>query len=198
MHAIARQFDLLRATAVIAIKLRMPGLTDSSQLSELGRARMLRRGPNETDDHYVARLNAWLDAHAYRGGPYALVEEFQRVFEEYDPTVAAKVIIPTGYYVARDAAGDDEHGVDPDFELGDTDTQWNRWWMYVSAETTLDDASDEFIRNLCREWNAMHCDGRGTVVILAEGGHTYGEPGLTYGAAGVEYGEGLTRVITGA
>jgi hypothetical protein len=81
LYAIAVHADLLADAVAQAVKHRFPGHTYYSDANDLsGRDRKIRRGIGEPEDVYSARLAAWQQTHATRGGPYAMLRE---IFNRY-------------------------------------------------------------------------------------------------------------------
>lgn len=66
-----------------AVKIRFPGVVDSSSLSAIGNERRYPRTLADTNTTYATRLRTWLDFHPYRGNAKALLAA---VREHYLPT----------------------------------------------------------------------------------------------------------------
>lgn len=76
MYAMGVQVDGVAAALVEGTKRRFPGLDGQyDTLPLIGAERRIARGPYETDQGYAARLIPWLDDHATRGGPYAMLAQ---------------------------------------------------------------------------------------------------------------------------
>src|ERR1044072_31681 len=81
-YATALQADMLGDALAAALLSRFPGLYTEETLPLIGRERRIARGPSEPSGSYAGRLVRWLDGHARRGNPYALL---QQIFAYYAP-----------------------------------------------------------------------------------------------------------------
>jgi hypothetical protein len=203
MYALAVQLDALGDAVAAAVKSRFPNLYSHESLPYVGRDRKISRGRTETDEVYASRLTRWLDDHATRGGPYALLAQ---VYAHYAPTTfAVDLIYASGRRFQMDADGVVATR-DAIVWTPDTDTaRWARWWLFYEwpdeiladglwgdagtwsdggvwdSDLTAEDVED--MRLVPREWNAGHALGK---VVLLSGDlelwdypdGTWGDPGL--------------------
>jgi hypothetical protein len=77
LYSVALLTDSLSERVVQGVRARFPGLGPDDALSELGRDRLIWRGPAEPATTYAGRLTRWLDDHRVRGNPWALLEQIR-------------------------------------------------------------------------------------------------------------------------
>jgi hypothetical protein len=81
LYSFAVHLDLLGDATSWGLQRRFPGLNGEVEaerydsLGLIGRERRIRRGPNELNANYAARLIPWLDHHRRRGNPYTMLEQ---------------------------------------------------------------------------------------------------------------------------
>ncbi len=125
LYAIAAQLDLLTDVVRDGVYARFPGRSPQA-LPIIGRDRRIRRGLSESEAHYAARLPAWLDKHAHRGGPYALLEQ---VYEYFAPNgFQVELRYASGRRFQMDAAGSIVRDIVTWTPPGDS-AKWARWWL---------------------------------------------------------------------
>lgn len=194
VYAIGVHFDLIADMAVAAVKRRFANAAPYDQLSELAKDRKLRRAPGEAPQHFANRIHGAYDAHAYSGGPYALLEELRRFIGDI-AAFQAVLIYRSGRKFTMDTAGDIVMGDQADFDPDEDPQLWARWWLFVYPETEPNIGEEDY-RAMLRDFNAAHCDGWGEAYILLPGEHVWGEPDLYWGEPDLYWGSGLsTRII---
>lgn len=208
MYALGVHADALGDAVAAAVKMRFPNYYSAESLPYIGRDRKISRGRIETDATYATRLNRWLDDHATRGGPYALLKQVVAYFAP--ASFAVDLVYFSGRRFQIDANGvvatRDNIAWVPDGNAA----QWARWWLFYywpdeilsdglwSDAGTWDDGgvwdSDlttqqvEEIRLVPREWNAAHA--LGNVVLLSGDLELWDYPDGTWDDPGLwtEYG----------
>lgn len=181
LFAIASQLDALADATVGAVKSRFPGVYGFESLAPLGRERRIRRGRDESDATYAARMALWLDDHRRRGGPYALLSQLAAHYASAPFPI--DLVYRSGRRFRMDAAG----AITRDDDLGTAlNTEWAHWtlfyhWPYAGDDdgtwgdpgtwedggvwdSTLTPSDVTDIRLIPKEWNAAHCFGR--VILL--------------------------------
>jgi hypothetical protein len=202
LYSMAVQMDALADACVEAVKLRYPGAAPSEALSYIGRDRRMSRGIAEPDDTYAARLRGWLDAHAGRGGPYAMLAQIRA---HYLPTTfSAQLVYRSGRRYSMDTSGVVTVDTIP-FDINDVPEKWARFWLFyawpfpVDADGTWDSAGlwddggvwDSTLSSLevadlrlvPREWSAAHAQG--VVVLLSSDRELWDYPAGTWSDPGV-------------
>jgi hypothetical protein len=180
LFAVGSIVDTMNDALVGSVKARFPGKYGTEPYGIIGRERRIRRGRTEPDATYQQRLVGWLDAHALRGGPIALL---QQLWQHYAPNnFAIELVYANGRRFSLAVDG----SITWD-DVGDFHTaEWAHWTLYfhwpdpVHTDGVWDDAgtwddggvwdSDltpqevTDLRLIPREWNAAHCFGN--VVLL--------------------------------
>jgi len=195
------QLDAIIDATVEGVELRFPGVQGVESLPYLGRDRRIRRGRLETDEVYGARLRRWLDDHATRGGPFALLAQLAAHFAPANFQIDLVYMSGRRFSQAVDGTitrSDITWAPDPDA------AKWARWWLFYDWPTpipsdglwgdagiygdagvwgsglTQDEVTD--LRLVPKEWNAAHAFG--TVVLLPDGAELWGFPVGTWGDPG--------------
>jgi hypothetical protein len=83
--------DLLIDKCNQAIKFRMPGQGDTSQLPYLANDRMLVQGPGETNASFVARLTAAFSSWKLSGSRSGVLQQLKAYMQNLQPGVAASL-----------------------------------------------------------------------------------------------------------
>lgn len=202
MYTFGAQIDALIDATVAGVKLRFPGLYSAESLPWIGRDRRILRGRDETDQVYASRLVRWLDDHASRGGPYALLAQ---LFAHYAVApFAIQLVYASGRYFELDTTGNVTMG-DLTWSPDSDSARWARWWAFYSwpvsigddglwgssgtygdggtwgSTLSISDVTD--IRAVPKEWNAAHAQGK--VVVLSPGAEFWGVPAGVWGDPGV-------------
>jgi len=206
LGAIGKVVDDLVDRTALGVKARFPGLTDASDgLAYIGRDRLIRRGPNESDATYARRLRLWLDSHRTRGGPYALLEQLRAYWLD-TLTVPIDVVYHDG--TRRSIAADGTITRDSISWNPDGSNHWARIWIFfnlddlhvldVTADMITDDGdtlvtddgdtliavlgegtvTDEIAEEFAlvpRGWSAAHVE-QIHVVLLYPGARLWGYP----------------------
>ncbi len=210
MYAIGVQADALGDAVAAAVKTRFPNVYSGESLPYIGRDRKILRGRNETNAVYASRLNRWLDDHATRGGPYALLAQ---LYAHLAPaSFAIDLVYASGRRFRMDANGVVSTRDDVGTWVPDADTaKWARWWLFYAwptpvaadgiwsdpgiwddggvwdSDLTVSEVTD--LRAVPKEWNNGHSFGR--IVLLSgdvelwdypEG--TWDDPGGIWGETG--------------
>lgn len=176
--------DALVDWTTAAVRIRFPGVYSPESLGLIGRERRISRGLFESDETYAARLTLWLDAHATRGGPYAMLEQLHAFFAPNNFRI--DLVYRTGrrFILAADGT------ITRDDIPWNADLQpdrWARWWLFYHFPTpiasdgtwnspgTWDDGGvwDSSLtiseaanyRIVPRDWNGAHTTG--AVVVIA-------------------------------
>jgi hypothetical protein len=187
MYAIGVHLDVLFVFAEAAIKSRFPSLYADDSLPPIGRERRIRRGRNEPAQTYAVRLGRWLDDHATRGGPYALLAQVHAYYAALP--FAVRLVYRSGRAFDKDPTGNVTM-LDVVWEPDAHPERWARWWLIyewpqvigpprvigtpglliggdwvLGSDLTQTEAND--IRAIPVEWNAAHAIGR---IILNHAG----------------------------
>lgn len=181
LYALTLPLDTLGEATENAVKLRFPGYSTFETLPLIGRERKIRRGREEADAVYAARLKRWLDAHRHRGNPKELLRQLHAYFAPNNFQIDLVNRQGLRFRLAPDGAITwDYVGFDP--YDGDDPNQWAKWKLYYTwpgeiitdgiwsdpgvwsdggawdSNLTVDDIAD--LRLIPREWNAARCIGR--------------------------------------
>jgi hypothetical protein len=184
LYSMGLHMDALADACVEAVKLRYPGAAPSEALAYIGRDRRMSRGRIESDAVYESRLRGWLDAHRFRGGPYAMLAQ---IFAHYSPAAfPVQLVYRSGKRYSMDAQGVVTTDTVP-FVVDDMPQKWARFWLFFQWPAPL--ASDglwadagtwgdggvwdsslsvldaEDTRLIPREWSSAHTIGE--IVLLA-------------------------------
>lgn len=213
MYALAVQADALGDSLSAGIKSRFPNFYSAESLPYIGRDRKISRGRTETDAVYASRLNRWLDDHATRGGPYALLAQ---VFAHFAPNgFPIDLVYMSGRRFRMDADGviatRDDITWEPDADVA----KWARWWLIYEWPTpilsdglwedagTWDDGGTwdsnltpqevTDLRIVPRAWNTGHAFG--TIVLVSGDDELWDYPLGTWDEPGGVWGDGETAVV---
>ena len=178
LYAIGMELDRLCEDLRAGVKTRFPGFYSMESLALIGRERRIRRGRNEADGTYVTRLLRWLDDHARRGNPYALLAQVHAYYAPASFGVELRYV--SGRRFAMDTSGNVVRGDVTWTPPGDP-AQWSRWWLIYQWPDAIDDdgtwgdpgtwgdggvwgcglspAEVRDIRLVPREWNSAHALG---------------------------------------
>lgn len=213
LYPIGAHLDILGDALVAGIKLRFPNEYSAESLPWLGRERRIRRGINESDEIYGNRMRRWLDDHARRGGPYAMLAQLYAHYAAAPFEIELVNFNGGRYTLATD--GTITHDVI--VWAPDTDADhWARWWLLYHWPTPVTDdgvwedpgtwgdggawgtglslAEVEDLRTIPAEWNSAHTQG--TIVLIGPGGELWGSPGV-WGDPGVWGGGETTQFSVG-
>lgn len=215
MYSFGVMMDLLYEWAVDAIRRRFPGADSADSMSLIGRDRKISRGHVETAATYAARTLKWLDDHATRGGPYAMLSQLGAFWAGPD-SFRIDLVYRNGRHFKMEGWSDPltPQPIIRDLIEWEPDPipvpeQWARWWLiyywptdltiptWGSGDwgsgvwgTSLTQVEAEEIRLIPSQWNNAHCFGN--IILLPNGAHIWGEPELTWGAPGLTWGSGST------
>lgn len=208
MYALAVHADALGDAVAAAVKSRFPNYYSAESLPYIGRDRKISRGRIETDAVYASRLNRWLDDHATRGGPYALLAQ---VYAHFAPAAfAVDLVYFSGRRFRMDANGVVATRDDITWTPDTNAVRWARWWLFYywpteilsdgvwddpgtwsdggvwDSDLTAEEVTD--LRLVPREWNAAHA--MGNVVLLSGDLELWDYPDGTWDESGLwaEYG----------
>lgn len=84
-YSIATVLDGVRDWTVQGVLASMPGYGTNDALYLIGKDMKIDRGPNETDAHYIDRLQGAIDSHRVKGSPVELLRQLAAWFS---PSVA--------------------------------------------------------------------------------------------------------------
>lgn len=87
-YAIGTVLDGVAEWSIEAVLASMPGYGTTDALYLIGKDMQIDRGPTETDDHYIARLQGAIDSHRVRGSPVELLKQLAAWFS---PSVATPI-----------------------------------------------------------------------------------------------------------
>jgi hypothetical protein len=206
LYAIGLHMDGFGEALVQGVKARFPGVGNPEALALIGRERRIRRGREESDQAYVARLQRWLDDHRTRGGPYALLSQ---LYAHYTPNqFQIDLVYASGRRFRLLTSGE----IARDDAWSAVVEQWARWTLFYSwpvtpspsvvhwgdvgrtwgdgkvwgSSLTVSEVTD--LRLIPREWIAAHAIGE--IVLLTPDvllwgypdSNEWGGPGLTWGS----------------
>jgi hypothetical protein len=202
LYAMGVQMDAFGDGCVEAVRLRYPVDANPEPLPYLGRDRRMSRGRSETDATYAARLRGWLDAHRFRGGPYAMLAQ---IHAYYSPNAfPVQLVYRSGRRYSMDSAGVVTVD-DVPFNIDAMPAKWARFWLFYEwpasvgndgewgdvgtwddggtwdTTLTVQDVAD--IRLVPREWTAAHAQGQ--VVLTSDGAELWDYPEGTWSDPGV-------------
>lgn len=136
-ESIATTLDGFRSRALRALCLRFPDFAASSlwvdgdaALAAIGRDRRIIRGINEPAAAYAARLIRWLDDHATRGNPFALLRQIRAYLQA--PCVV-RTVDRRGNWFSIDADGVESTNMNTgnwDWDGGPL-SLWARFWLII-------------------------------------------------------------------
>jgi hypothetical protein len=216
LYAIGIHFDLVGDATASAVRRRFPGQDFHDSLGILGRERRIRRGAQEPNESYAGRLIRWLDDHAVRGGPYALLEQVGAYYAANPFEIA--LVYPNGTRYTRAVDGTITRDTIT-FNPPGGAAEWARWWLFYDWPTafgddglwgdgglnelwgdggvwatTLTPLDVADLRLVPSEWNAAHVH-RAYVCPLYGGGQLWGYPPGLWGAEGGLWGDGEAIAI---
>ena len=169
MNALGDVFDTQADRTLYSIRLRFPGETkvggaDEDALARMATDRVIRRGPEETAAVFASRLPRWLDDHATRGAPYALLTQFRLYFTGLIDSEIQLLNYSGGRYTI-DLAGDITRDVTP--WGGDGSGSWAQIWIFFDlrgvegpGDALTDEATDTLTTEVPedliadRDWSA--------------------------------------------
>lgn len=115
---------------------RFPSTAPSDALPLLGRDRRVRRGRNESDASYRARLLRWLDDRRAWGTPFAMLQKLAEYMGD-GHGVSMRLVTDRGSWYSRDANGAESYVLDAgnwDWD-GSPATEWARFWLIIYPGT---------------------------------------------------------------
>lgn len=179
---------------------RFPGAVEGAvdALPYIGRDRRILRGPLEDDATYAVRLRTWWEAHARRGGPYAMLEQLYLYLVNTEPRQWDLVyrngvrFVLNGAAASIDAPGFITRDRIEEYTLA---PQWARarLFMLFDEYPEISLAQRDAYTAIPREWTAAHMQPIETVAIW-DGG-VWGYPrGQKWGDAGRKWGSGALVV----
>lgn len=110
-----------------------PGAPDDA-LSLIGRDRLIRRGPIEPADHYVARMNGYLDYHHVRGNAWAMLGQVQGILAPRAVKVALVNEHGNFYTIDEDGTRRRDKYSAWDWDGSLLTDAWARFWVIVYSE----------------------------------------------------------------
>jgi hypothetical protein len=110
MYTLELMRDLLCEKANQAVRIRMPGLGDASQIPYLAHDRQLVQGPNEPDDAFISRLRAAFPTWASAGSAQAVLLQLQAYTQGFQPGIddaaaVLRIVSDKRYRSATDTDG---------------------------------------------------------------------------------------------
>jgi hypothetical protein len=129
----ALMLDFLADALMLAVKLRFLNYVTTIGLARTADERGLIRGPNETDDHFTARLQNWWDTGKRTGSFRTLAEQLAAFFS---PTnVSIFIVSPGGHYVAVSSSdGSISRGQFGGWTWDTHDSEYtSRFWVLIPA-----------------------------------------------------------------
>lgn len=161
---------------------RFPGAVDGATdaLPYIGRDRRILRGPAEDDATYAARLRTWWDAHARRGGPYALLEQLYLYLVNTEPRQWDLVYRNGVRFILDGVTGE----ITRDLLPTTLSTRWARAVLFALFDSypSISTQQREAYIAMPREWAAAHMEPIPTVAVWGGGvwgypaGELWGEP----------------------
>lgn len=135
--AFALHLDALLNMAKRAITLRYPNVFSNETLPLIARERQTVRGLFETDAQHGDRLDGAWQAHAYRGGPYALLTQ---IWHHYRPNnFQVDLLYPSGAHFVLAVDGTITRNAF-EFGTGLTVAEWAHWYLiYAWPSIVADD-----------------------------------------------------------
>ncbi len=137
LYVAGLHFDALVEWLQVATLSRFPGVYSWETLPLHSRERQIDQGIGESDEHFAERLSRFLDTHATRGGPYALLEQ---VYERYrfSPGGAFTVHLfyQSGQYYQMTSAGVVTR---TDVVVSTGTAGWAHWWLVYEWPTVVAD-----------------------------------------------------------
>lgn len=175
---------------------RFPGAVDGATdaLPYIGRDRRILRGPAEDDATYAARLRTWWDAHARRGGPYALLEQLYLYLVNTEPRQWDLVYRNGVRFVLDGETGEIDRDKIDDYTVA---PQWARAVLFMLFDDypEISLAQRDAYTAIPREWSAAHMQPIPTVAIWDGGvwgyprGQSWGDAGRTWGTGALVVGD---------
>lgn len=112
------------------LRARFPSLAPESALPFIGRDRRIARGIDEPSASYRERLLTWLDDHATRGGPFAMMDQLAAYCQV---PVRIRVVDRRGNWWTREYDGSREWLIDQQNWNWDALplTDWSRFWVII-------------------------------------------------------------------
>lgn len=186
LYVLALHIDAIGEMLIQGIRRRFPNVDSADSLAAIGRDRRIRRGRLEPDATYASRLLRYLDDHARRGGPYAMLAQLYAHYAQAPFPIDLTYLGGTNYHL--DTAGVITRTTISAF-VPDADPRRGRWWLFLHWpyaltadglwsdpgvwddggvwDSSLPAADVTDLRLLPNEWGNGH--SRGTIVLLAPG-----------------------------
>lgn len=134
-YAEGTAMDALGQWAIEGVKASMPGVGTPTALYLSGRDMQIDRGPNETDDHYAARLQGAVDSHRVKGsGP----ELLRQLHSWFSPSTATplRIVSNSAVWHSIDTTTEDVTktvvGTNWTWDAL-TPTNWWRGWVIIDS-----------------------------------------------------------------
>lgn len=119
------------------VQASMPGVGTNDALYLIGRDMQIDRGPNETDDHYIVRLQGAIDSHRVKGcGP----ELLRQLLAWFSPSTVTPIRLVSNRAVWHEIDTTTEVvtktnvGTNWDWDAF-TATRWRRGWVIIDSST---------------------------------------------------------------
>jgi hypothetical protein len=170
LYSLGLLCDAVVEHARLALIARFPSHAPADAVSLIARDRKLVRGLGETKEAFAPRLVAWLDEHAVRGNPYALMRQVRGYC---NAAVRVRTVDRRGnwYTIERDGSYAYHGPADPsspgeawDWDGGGAD-RWARFWVIIYPTAGGEPWSDPTL---------------------------WGDPGLVWGSPGATWGSTAT------
>jgi len=103
MQSFGKAIDGIVDRSIEAVAVRFPSTTYPGALPLISRDRRIRRGPQESDANFAARVLTWWTDHRTRGGPRALLRQLRAFWGGTIGTI--ELVYQSGRTHAIDVAG---------------------------------------------------------------------------------------------
>jgi len=119
---------------------RFPSTAPSDALPLIGRDRRVRRGRNESDDSYRARLPLWINDRNRWGTPFAMLAKLAEYIGA-NTGASFRLVTNRGSWYSRAADGTESYLLDQGNWNWDGDTaKWARFWLIIYPGTLWEPA----------------------------------------------------------
>jgi hypothetical protein len=128
-YSIAIHLDAFGDGLVAALKLRFPNLYTPETLALIGRERGIRRGPDEIDAAYAARLRVWWETHKHDGNPYTLMTSIAGYLSPHP--IVIRDVNNAGAWYTRNADGTTAYVLAGNWNWDNDSVDWSRIWLII-------------------------------------------------------------------
>lgn len=125
--------DQIAQAAEEATKARFPSICPDDALPFIGRDRGIRRGPNESTDHYRARLLLWIDVWRGAGVGRAMLDQIAGFLSPQSPRIRIWTQVGVVYERAADGTFSIQRATAGLWNWDGFTALWARFWLIIDS-----------------------------------------------------------------